>query len=78
MSIFSSQNPDTDRVSIWAIQLIPYTSVFSRKRTCGGLVAAIPSACRRPEEAQISRFHAEFRARDIIELDRERFTDEVQ
>jgi hypothetical protein len=78
MSIFSSQNPDTDSVSIWVIQLIPYTSVFSKKRPCGGLAAAIPSACRYPEEAQISRFRAEFPARDIIESDRERFTAEVQ
>jgi hypothetical protein len=56
MSMFSSSKVRADGVPMQAIQLIPYTSVFYKERTCGGPAATIACAQRLSKQAKIAHF----------------------
>src|SRR5438270_3842518 len=52
----SYENPDADSAWICAIQLIPYTSVFSKERTCRGLEVAIRPVRRLQNRPELTGF----------------------
>jgi hypothetical protein len=76
-SLVKSLTP-ADGAPIPTIQLIPYTNVFSKERTCGSPAGAIASARRLAKQALIARFPTGFCAPDITPPERGRFTHEVQ